>query len=159
MTLHYVQMVPVAAQRTADYGITHQSLFIYGRAVRVQAWENRPDQRELCATFGQLVDPNGRPTTDAQSILLSPESVCISAHGNGTGSAASGQVWAPDGAVFREGDTVRLLWIDAEIGSAPRVGELYRVTFKHDGNGHGRLVPVQDQLTPAETRERALTAI
>ena len=155
MTHHMIAMIPVKADRTENYGITHASVYIYGRAQRIEAWDNRPDKRPG-RTFGQLVDPYGRPTTDAQTVLISPEAVCLSAHGDSTGTVASGQVWAPGGEVLREGDTVRLLWIDAEVGSAPRVGELYRVTYKRHGNYHGQLDPVHDQLTPAETRERAL---
>ncbi len=54
---------------------------------------------------GKYVDPSNKGTDAELSFTISAEASVISAHGDGTGTAASGQVW---GEVLSVGDVVML---------------------------------------------------
>lgn len=98
--------------QVSTYGIMFESEFVYdisGQSQnryyphRFKVWSNvnRP------GTDGvhKYTDPKGKGTDDSGSFTLGAEASVISAHGNGTGSKASGQVWGQAVAV---GDTVIL---------------------------------------------------
>lgn len=155
---HLIVMTPATAYRTEHYGITHTSDYVYlnPRAgnfpTRVVVWDNtrrvNPDPGGP-VQFGQYgplptggdgkyIDPSNRATDDELTILLTPESVTIDAYGTGTGTRGSGQLWAPDGEILRDGDTVRLIFVDP-VGE-PRVSD-YVARIPHNANGHGYLTP------------------
>lgn len=94
------------------YGIMFESEFVhdvtgqshnryYPHRFKVWTNVNRPGKDGV----HKYTDPKGKGTDDAGSFTLGAEASVISAHGNGTGSKASGQVWGEPVAV---GDTVVL---------------------------------------------------
>lgn len=155
MTHHDIPMVPAKASRR-DYGVIHSSAFVYhglrkwGGPTRIDVWDNtdRPNPykgAKLGEVIGQqtitewfvstgkteprFFDPHNEPTDAEISILISPESssMCADTYYN-TGSPGSGQIYAPDDAVLRKGDTATLRFAD---------GHEQNVTLHFTNNGHG----------------------
>ena len=107
-----------------SYGIMFESEFVHeipedrnNRSYphRIKVWSNlnRPNKwpEGEWTDFGfrggpgKYVDPNNKGTDSEQSFTISTEAMCISAHGDSTGTKASGQVW---GEVVHVGDTITL---------------------------------------------------
>lgn len=133
MNEYIIPMIAADDYAREHYGITHKSACVYRVAgsyspTRVKVWDNtrRPNPRDGVA--GAYLDPHNRATDARVSVLLSPESSVISAHRNGTGTVASGQVYAPGDTRFRTGDVLVLVHPD---------GSHCRVTVRLTNNGHG----------------------
>lgn len=98
-----IELAPSTADRRDSYGVLLESELQYDVAGpglhnphhphTIQLWECR--ERD-----GQLVDPNGRPTTEAHVVLMSAQAVVITAHPMRGRSRAD--------VVLHIGDTVRL---------------------------------------------------
>ena len=147
---HVVELVDAPEQR-AQYGITHLSRYVFSTTkgsypTRVVVWSNvnRPNPRngepvrfgeygKLDGGNGRYLDPSNNATDEPTSIRLTPEASVITNNGTNTGTAASGQVYAPAGQRIAEGDLVALVYPGGSIGVT------YVVHFTN--NGHGELVP------------------
>lgn len=146
MTEYIIPMITADDYAREHYGITFKSACVYRVAgssapTRVKVWDNtrRPNPRNgepvRYGEFGprdggngEFLDPHNRATDARVSVLLSPESSVISAHRNGTGTVASGQVYAPGDARLRTGDVLVLVHPD---------GSHAHVTVRMTNNGHG----------------------
>lgn len=114
--------------RRKHYGIEFTSTYIYRTMhdtgpTRVQVWSNtqRPNPHPGETKYGAMgpiggdgkyLDPKNQGTDEEVTVLLSPESVVISAHGDSTGTAASGQVYAKDHPLLDTGDVLVLVYPD-----------------------------------------------
>ena len=142
---HTIPMIK-ADDRQASYGITHTSEFVYRTSkssypTRIEVWSNidrlnprngEPvrygDMGPIDGGEGKYLDPSNKATDSPVTILLSPECIAIDAYGTSTGTAGSGQIYAP-GVTLRQAETVSLAYPDGyEHGP-------YAVRFT--GNGHG----------------------
>lgn len=162
---HRVELVEAPSDR-AQYGIMYLSRFVFrtrkgSSPTRVKVWSNlsRPNPRngepvrfgeygKIDGGEGCYLDPQNNATDDPTSILLTPEASVLSAHGDSTGTEASGQVWAPAGTRIAEGDRLVLVYPD---------GIEIAFTAHFTNNGHGRLAYVERVAapeTPAQRRER-----
>lgn len=135
-----VTIADATAYERDTYGITGRSAYVYrvaGKGLhnasfphRVVVWDNtcrpnlhRGEPVRMVGEHGKreggpgaYVDPHGRDTDSPLSVLLSSESVAITAHGANTGAAASGQVYAAE--TLRVGDAVTLVRADGtELGA------------------------------------------
>ena len=144
---HEIPMLPAKPSRTDDYGVLHSSAFVYQTSrgsgpTRIDVWDNtrRPNARNgeplrwgQCGVLdggnGRYLDPENQATDETVSVLLTPECTVIDAYGTGTGSAASGQVYSPDGETIRSGDTLMLMYPD---------GTHEARVVRFTGNGHGQ---------------------
>jgi hypothetical protein len=144
MTNFVIQMTASTDNNT--YGITHRSTFVYRVAgstspTRIVAWSNlnRPNPRDgqpvewtkygkKDGGNGAYLDPQNNATDSETTVLITPEAGVISAHGNGTGTAASGQVYATQNSPIRTGDVLALVYPDGNV-------ELR--TVRLTSNGHG----------------------
>lgn len=97
----------------STYGILFESEFVHeipedkhNRSYphRFKVWSNlnRPNRS---GSEHKYESPKGNATNDELSVTISTECSVISAHGNGTGTKASGQMW---GDVVHVGDVVTL---------------------------------------------------
>jgi hypothetical protein len=150
VTEHTIDMTATDEYTRKSYNKTFRSLFVYSFAqssspTRIDVWCNterinaRNGQPVRWGNFGPIdggngryLDPHNEPTDDETTILVNPESTIISAHGDSTGSPASGQVYDPHQADrIRHGDTLRLLFPDGSVEVR---------TVKMTNNGHGRVI-------------------
>jgi hypothetical protein len=125
-----------ASRNSNSYGITHQSTHVYrtsgGRFQsphsphRVVVWSNahrlnphpgevRPTEFGSIGGEGKYLDPHNKGTDDPVTIILTAECSVISAHGNGTGMPASGQVFAAE--PLAVGDVVHLRYPDGTVSA------------------------------------------
>jgi hypothetical protein len=142
MTEHQILMMSAQDR----YGVTHVSAYVYRTArhsfpTRVVAWSNvnrknpHPGERKW-TDFGSIggegkyLDPHNQGTDSEESFLLSPESSVIDAYGTGTGTEASGQVFAEE--IIRPGDALVLVFPDGS-----NVASVAHFT----NNGHGVATP------------------
>lgn len=119
-----IQLTDAGNYNRTNYGILFESTFVHeipedkhNRSYphRFKVWSNlnRPNQwpEGQWTDFGfrggpgKYVDPNNKGTDEPSSFTISTEAMCISAHGDSTGTKASGQVW---GDVVHVDDTVTL---------------------------------------------------
>ncbi len=162
---HRVELIEADADR-GRYGIMYLSRFVFRTSkgsspTRVKVWSNlnRPNKRngepvkfgeygKIDGGDGCYLDPQNNATDDPTTILMTPEASVLSAHGDSTGTEASGQVWAPRGTRIAEGDRLVLVYPD---------GIEIAFTAHFTNNGHGRLTYVERVAapeTPAQRRER-----
>lgn len=148
---HAILMSEVPAHR-AEYGVTHDSYFVYtgarGGVLRVTVWDNtgRPHS-EHCANHWQhkasppaYLDPMNVGTNDPVTVLIEPESVVISADtSRSTGGRNSGQRYAPDRETLRDGDTATLVFPDRDGDGFHR--QDFTLHFPRHNNGHGHATP------------------
>lgn len=143
---HRIELVEGDEYRRKHYGIEFTSAYVYraqGNAgpVRVQVWSNtqRPNPHPGETKWGAMgpiggdgkyLDPQNKGTDEEVTVLLSPESVVISAHGDSTGTAASGQLYAEDRSLLETGDVLVLVYPDGR--------EERRTATFTDYYGHGR---------------------
>lgn len=145
---HRIPMADGSAYDREHYGVTHRSAFVYrhGRGsgpARVVTWSNthrlnprngQPvrygDMGPRDGGNGVYLDPRNRATDSPTSVLISLESTVITNSGTNTGTVASGQVYAPDGATLRDGDVLTLVYPDGTEVT-------YTARFPRMGNGHG----------------------
>lgn len=141
-----IVMVNASEYSRKTYGVTHRSRYVYNVAgshapTRIDVWSNvnRPNLRDgqavrygqygpLDGGCGRYLDPSNHATDAPVSVLLTPESSCISARGDGTGSEASGQVYSPDDTPLRTGDTLTLRF---PLGP----DQTYKVRLTNNGHG------------------------
>lgn len=148
-------MDTVAQYRTTDYGILYESRHVFSTTkshspTRVVIWNNthrpNPDRgkqlgdklRDGCIvtkystpgiTERRYIDPQGKPTDEKVTILLSPESTAICADTRlNTGQPGSGQVYAQDR--LDDGDTAKLILPDGTNADVV-------LHFPRGHNGHG----------------------
>jgi hypothetical protein len=143
-TVTVIEMSVASDYQQTTYGILFESTFVheipedrnnrsYPHRFKVWSNVNRPNKwpEGEWTDFGfrggpgAYVDPNNKGTDEAMSVTISTEAMCISAHGDSTGTKASGQVW---GDVVHAGDVVTLRTPDGD-----NIGP-YTVTF-HRFNG------------------------
>ena len=147
---HVVELVEATPER-AQYGVRFLSRFVFqtrrgSYPTRIVVWTNvhRPNPRngepvrfgeygKLDGGVGRYLDPSNNATDEPTSVRLTPEASAITNNGTNTGTAASGQVYAPAGQRIAEGDLVALVYPGGSIGIT------YVVHFTN--NGHGELVP------------------
>jgi hypothetical protein len=151
--IHTILLTDKDTYRREHYGIHFTSAFVYtvrgSSPIRIAVWDNvrRPNPRngepvrysnygKIDGGEGRYLDPNNNATDDEVSYLLSPEASCISAHGDSTGTVASGQVYDAAHERLRAGEIVRLAFPD---------GSVKLLTVTPEGHyGHGRLIPVAE---------------
>jgi len=125
---HRIELAEGDEYRRKHYGIEYTSAYVYrtkgdGGPTRIQVWSNRnrpnphPGETRRGAMGpiggdGKYLDPQNKGTDEEFSVLLSPEATVISAHGNSTGTAASGQVYAKDHPLLDTGDVLVLVYPD-----------------------------------------------
>lgn len=130
MSTLIVDLVEASEYDQKLYGITHRSRHVYRVGPhmhnalyphRVQVWDNtrRPNtdpERFVSGRKvgpGAYVAPDGSGTDCEVSIVASAEPISIDRYGTGTGTEASGQVWA-DGGLGR-GNFVVLRYPSGEL--------------------------------------------
>lgn len=145
MTEHRIELVEAGEQhRRYGVSVTHMSTRVYPVAgsvnpTRVEVWDNtgRPNPHPGEVRWneygpvggeGRYLDPHNVGTDEPVSVLLSPEASVVSAHGDGTGTATSGQVWA-DTDPIGDGDTLVLSWPDGSVSA-------WTVALNRNGHGH-----------------------
>lgn len=139
-------MIVMDTAKANDYGITHRGRNVFDTTgshspTRLVAWDNtgRPNPRNgEPVRFGQYgpagggdgkyLDPHNEATDAPASLLLTPESTCITSSGTNTGTVASGQVFAPGR--LADGDTATLSFPDGTTREAV-------LHFPPHRNGHG----------------------
>lgn len=146
MTEHRIELVEAGEQhRRYGVSVTHMSTRVYPVAgsvnpTRVEVWDNtgRPNPHPSEVKWneygpvggeGRYLDPHNVGTDEAVSVLLSPEASVVSAHGDGTGTETSGQVWADDASPIGDGDTLVLSWPDGSVSA-------WMVALDRNGHGH-----------------------
>jgi hypothetical protein len=157
---HRIELVEGDEYRRKQYGIEYTSAYVYrtkreAGPSRLQVWSNlrRPNPHPGETKWGAMgpiggdgkyLDPYNKGTNEKFSVLLEPESTVISAHGDSTGTAASGQVYAKGHPVLDTGDVLVLVYPD---GSEER-----RVLTLTDDYGRGQadLVPPGKALVDEE---------
>lgn len=154
---HYTIVLDSAGDyRREHYGVLYQSRNVYRTAyghspTRLAVWDNtqrpNPDRGKRIGdtlrhggvvtkyskrgtTKALYLSPNGNPTDCERTILLSPEASSIDAYGTGTGTAASGQVYAKNAPTMRDGDTATLIYPDG-------TEQTVTLMFQSMNNGHG----------------------
>jgi hypothetical protein len=143
-----IPMVPATDYDLKTYSVIGVSESVYRTAhstspTRVKVWGNthRPNPRNgqpvRYGDFGprdggngKYLDPSNRATDQEISVLLSTECSILSAHGDSTGTKASGQVYAPE--TLREGDVLILI-----LPNGTEVPVTARFPRMGNGNGHG----------------------
>ena len=146
MIIHNIPLVATSDYDQKTYGIRYHSQYVYRVAgsaspTRIVVWDNtvRPNARDgqsvrygnygpIDGGNGRYLDPHHNATDVPFSFLVSPEASVISAHGDGTGSKASGQVYAPTSESLRTGDELIL--------TLPN-GGAFSVRVRMTNNGHG----------------------
>lgn len=138
-------VIPMTAVEPNSFTELFRSRFVYrgwnSSVIRINVWDNtgRPNRRNgepirwgqcgpLDGGDGLYLDPHNEATDAETSILITPEATVISAHGDGTGTEASGQVYAEQAGPLRSGDILRLTFPDGSV--------LVRVV-RMTNNGHG----------------------
>lgn len=141
-----------ADEQRGHYGVVYTSARVwkvkgsYGPG-RVEVWSNtdrpnpHPGERRWndfgsIGGDGKYLDPRNKGTDEEFTVLLSPESTIIDAYGTGTGTAASGQVWADDRTPIASGEVLVLVYPDGRE-------ERWEITLK-DNYGHGEGVRCPD---------------
>jgi hypothetical protein len=125
---HRIELAEGDEYRSKHYGIEYTSAYVYrtkreAGPSRLQVWSNlhRPNPHPGETKWGAMgpiggdgkyLDPHNKGTDEKFSVLLSPEATVISAHGDSTGTAASGQVYAKDHPVLDTGDVLVLVYPD-----------------------------------------------
>lgn len=145
-----IELRPASPYDVTTYGILFRSRYVYNSAhstypTRVVVWDNtrrvngrngepvrHGDYGPIDGGIGRYLDPRNKVTDSERSILLSTESIVITNNGTNTGTEASGQVYAPEGAKLRDGDTVTLLYPDGRTEEGAAV-------FPRWSNGHGHV--------------------
>jgi len=160
---HRIELAEGDEYRREHYGIEYTSAYVYRTKgntgpTRIQVWNNlrRPNPHPGETKWGAMgpiggdgkyLDPYNKGTDEKVTVLLEPESTVISAHGDSTGTAASGQVWARD-VVLETGDVLVLVYPD---GSEER-----RVLTFTDNYGRGQADPVKPGRALLDEEEAAL---
>jgi hypothetical protein len=166
MTTILIPLRPGSEYDRTSYGITHRSEHVYrvtGKGVhnrsfphRVQVWDNtvRPntDPDQLTEFTGRVgpgayIDPQGKGTDAATTVTTSAESIAITRTGANTGTAVSGQVYAPH--TMTIGDYILLVYPDGTLSDP------YVLTARPLGDPG--LVPVAQAAVAPELR-RAVRA-
>jgi len=148
-----IELVEGDEYRREHYGIEYTSAYLYrtkgnSGPTRVQVWSNtrRPNPHPGETRHGAMgpiggegryLDPQNQGTDEEFTVLLSPESTVISAHGDGTGTAASGQVYAKDHPPLETGDVLTLEYPDGR--------EERRIIALTDNYGRGRADRIPDE--------------
>lgn len=173
-----VELVEAPSDR-AQYGIRYLSRYVFRTSkgsspTRIVVWSNanRPNPRDgepvryteyglRDGGHGRYLDPQNKATDHVISILMSPEASVLSAHGDSTGTEASGQVYLPAGTRIAEGAELQLVYPNGDVSP---------VLLAHfTNNGHGRLATLDGsdidtpEATPTETpmqrRERLVVEL
>lgn len=145
MNTHTI-LLHTASKNDATYGIAFTSDYVFRTAkssapTRVQVWANigrlnpRDGEPVRYSSYGKIdggkgryLDPHRNATDSAITVLLTPESSVIDGYGTNTGTEASGQVYAQQDSVIREGDTLRLVYPG---------GRAVEMAVHFTNNGHG----------------------
>lgn len=125
---HRIELVEGNKYRREQYGIEFTSVYVYRTTRdagpgRIQVWSNtnRPNPHPGETSWGAMgpiggngkyLDPCNKGTDEEFSVLLEPESTVISAHGDSTGTVASGQVFVKDHPLLDSGDVLVLVYPD-----------------------------------------------
>lgn len=148
---HRIELAEGDEYRREQYGIEYTSVYVYRTKrepgpSRVQVWSNlrRPNLHPGETSWGAMgkiggdgkyLDPYNKGTDEEVSVLLEPESTVISAHGDSTGTAASGQVFVKDHPLLDSGDVLVLVYPDGR--------EERRLLALTDDYGRGQAAPVK----------------
>lgn len=146
-----IPMVGASRYAQETYGIMFESAHVYraqrshGYPVRLKVWDNtrrlnpRDGQAVRYSDYGKIdggpgryLDPNNNATDEMWSVQIAPEAVVISAHGDGTGSRASGQVYGEE--TLRDSDVVTLVFPSG-------TQERHMLRIENYGYGHAVLLP------------------
>jgi hypothetical protein len=152
---HRIELVEGDEYRRDHYGVEFTSMYVYrtrrdAGPSRLQVWSNlrRPNPHPGETKWGAMgpiggdgkyLDPYNKGTNEKFTVLLEPEATVISAHGDSTGTAASGQVYAKDHPILDTGDVLVLVYPDGR--------EERRVLTLTDTYGRGQADPVKPGKT------------